>query len=170
MARTSRSVSDPAPEKKKKGCRRALLIGGIAFGSLFVLSLVIAIFAPESDSESRPRSSPARAATAKPSEIEIYVTADELSDTYRDNEARGNRMFKGKWIQVEGYVFSINEQEVLGGYTVSIEAGDGWNNVSCRTKDEDFVMRLSKGDRVTVVGIGDGQMLGSPSLKDCGPA
>ncbi len=77
-------------------------------------------------------------------------------------------MFKGKWMQVEGYVFSINEQEVFGGYTISLEA-EGFSTVACRTKDEDFVMTLSKGDRVTVVGIGDGQMLGNPSLKDCGP-
>lgn len=153
-------------EKQKKGCLRALKIVAIAFGSLMVLFIAIGLLS-ESDDEPRPKPASRAERQSEPAEIAYYVTADDLSDTYKENEARGNNMFKGKRIEVTGYVYSVTEQEILGGYTISLEAGGGWANVRCQTRNESFATSVSKGQKIVVVGIGDGQILGSPILKEC---
>ena len=70
-------------------------------------------------------------------------------------------------IACAGYVAEITEQEVFGGYTIQLEADQGWNNVMCATKDKDLALSLDTGQQVMLVGKGNGQVLGSPSLRDC---
>ena len=156
------------PDRKPRGLARALKILGIFFGSIFVLFVAIAIFSPgDGSGGSQPPAEDKLASEPAPATFERQATAQELVDAYGANEARANERFNGKAILVTGYVAEITEQEVFGGYTIQLEADQGWNNVMCATKDKDLALSLDTGQQVMLVGKGNGQVLGSPSLRDC---
>ena len=97
----------------------------------------------------------------------ISITAKQLYERFHANEARANRAFKGRTLIVHGEVDRISEQEVFGGYTVSLKTSNMFASVECMTKDADFALSLDRGDAVVVVGIGDGQIMGSPFIQEC---
>ena len=105
---------------------------------------------------------------SRPRVPDVETSAETLYLRYEANEARANREFKGKVLRVSGTVIDVTEQEVFGGFTISLKGNGGWANTLCRTKDADFAASLDKGQIVAVVGVGDGQFLGSPILKNCG--
>ena len=99
----------------------------------------------------------------------IWMTAQELVDRYDANEARANHELKGKRLVVSGEVDNIDEHEVFGGYTVLLKTNNMFSSVHCKTENVDFALSLDKGTSITVTGIGDGQVMGSPFIEDCVP-
>jgi hypothetical protein len=157
-----------APEGKARKRTRRWLFWGIIGGGIFWVIVLSAIFASDTDT-SQPRPSTTAATPPERPHVGRVWMADQLVDAYQANEARANAEFQDKWIAVQGYIYSITEREILGGYSVSIEAGGGFTNVICSTEDREWVLGLTKGQLIQAVGIGTGQTLGSPTLKDCGP-
>ena len=94
--------------------------------------------------------------------------AEYLYKDYAANEARANSKYKGQILRVGGIVSSVEEREVFGGYTISLRTSNAFAWVYCRTDDAEFALEVSKGDRITVEGIGDGAFLGSPFIDECG--
>lgn len=97
-----------------------------------------------------------------PSEVVGPVTARQLLDDYRANEIRAKQIYEGKVIRVDGVVDSIGE-DLLGDPFVSLTDGSefSFQSVQCFFADShrSELARLSKGDRVTLQGRGDGFLL-----------
>ena len=124
-----------------------------------------------------PTSAPAPAATAPPTSTPvpptpvpvIVVTAKQLLDDYDANEIAASQKYKGQMLEITGVITSITD--VLGTVAVSLTDGSEFALESVRCKfdrdDVDQVATLTKGDTVTLRGIGDGYGLLSADVKDC---
>ena len=152
-----------SPSKKQHKIRNVLW--SIAGGFAFIAVLFVVIGVTSGGGEAAP---PRSVRESRPRVPDVETSAETLYLRYEANEARANREFKGKVLRVSGTVIDVTEQEVFGGFTISLKGNGGWANTLCRTKDADFAASLDKGQIVAVVGVGDGQFLGSPILKNCG--
>lgn len=109
--------------------------------------------------------------TEEPQEEVITVSAVDLLKAYDENEVKADNLYKGKTLEVTGDVKSIGK-DILD--KVYITLGDKDEtfaiiSVQCYFKDDaeiDKVAELSEGDKVTVVGTGDGGTL-NVMMKNC---
>ena len=148
---------------------------GIVFGCLLglfvLLAILVGLFADEDGNQS-PGSSeqvpsdpsltntgtpvPAVTAlpTATPDPTPVPVTADQLSRDKTDNEVMWERKYLNKYALISGEVWSI--EDAGGNYDVKLDA-DFLTNVVCKmvksSSSEDEVLRLRKGDSITVLGM-----------------
>ena len=91
-------------------------------------------------------------------EIEVRVTATRLADDYEANEVAANQMYDGKVLAVSGTVESVSGGTDGDAYYVDLEVGD-FSLVSVRCyfsrSQLDEITAISKGDYVTLRGLGD---------------
>ena len=104
--------------------------------------------------------SPANAAPAASVEKPIALQAKALTKEYDDNELAADGKYKGKQLAVTGKIANI--AETLGKISVSLEGHNIVKSVICSFDDaeRDAVMKLKKGQTVTLTGTGDGLTLG----------
>lgn len=108
---------------------------------------------------------------ATESAIEIETTAEKMIATYKANEVKGDAIYKDKRIKIVGTVDSISSG-LSDKATVLLSSGKkefSFTNVHA-SGDSDFhnrAINLNKGDVITLVCTGDGEVIGSPFLKDC---
>ncbi len=92
----------------------------------------------------------------------VSVTAKQLIAAYRVNEIRANQLFQGKVISVSGIVDNVGE-DIMGDAYVSLTDGSefSFTRVQCFFGDShrNELARLSRGDRVTLRGKGDGYLM-----------
>lgn len=93
------------------------------------------------------------------------VTPEELVSAYAKNEVAADEKYKGKKLRVSGEVADI-DSNVSDDPVVRIR-GDSFITVSCEGIPKKEASKLEKGDEVTVVCLGDGEILGFPRLKKC---
>jgi hypothetical protein len=96
---------------------------------------------------------------------EVTVTAKELQSEYKANEARADARFKGKVIKVSGRVESI-DSDLMDDPVVHLASGE-LLGVSLHGLPKDVAISLNKGDSVTFICVGGGEVVGSPRLDDC---
>lgn len=94
-----------------------------------------------------------------PEEKAIIITAKDLSKAYDENELAADEKYKGKKLEVTGSIEDI--AETMGNITVSLKGHDILKNVMCSFPEEEKgkVAKLKKGEKTTLVGIGDGKTL-----------
>lgn len=96
---------------------------------------------------------------------ELKVSAQQLASDYNANEARGDSLYKGKVIEVDGAIQSI-DSDFSDEAVVVLYTGD-LLGCSLRGLPKSVAAGLSKDQRVTFVCVGDGESIGAPRLKDC---
>ena len=98
----------------------------------------------------------------------VAVTARELFSAYESNEVAADKQFKGKMLEVTGTISSI-DSGFGDGAIVQLSTGNDFQSVSAQGDDSftDVAATLSKGQQVTMICKGDGEVIGSPMLGDC---
>ena len=93
---------------------------------------------------------------------EVTVSAYEIYQAYEANEVAADLKYKEKVIQVSGVVESI-EKDLMDTIYVSLSVGDEYeiSSVQCFFADSHKAdaASLSKGQRVTIKGLGDGYLM-----------
>ncbi len=107
-------------------------------------------------------------APAAPTQIELPVSATEMLDDYAKNEVAGDQKYKGKKLQVTG---KINRIDSGIGDSPVVHLGTGsemeFKSVVVHDLDKSDAAKLRKGDSLTVVCTGDGEIIGSRVLGKC---
>ena len=107
---------------------------------------------------------------ATPTETPMTVTADELLKGYKDNELAGDQKYKGKPLIVTGKIFSI-ESGIADMPFIMLKAGGDMSfnmpQAHFDKSDTPTLSKLKKGATIKVQCTGDGEMAGTPILKDC---
>ena len=98
----------------------------------------------------------------------VAVTARELFSAYESNEVAADKQFKGKMLEVTGTISSI-DSGFGDGAIVQLSTGNDFQSVSAQGDDSftDVAATLSKGQQVTMICKGDGEVIGSPMLGNC---
>ena len=106
----------------------------------------------------------------KQMEPELNISATELINAYKENEIKADKMYKGKIVEVNGIVDGINSG-IDDKAIVILSDGDefSFDNVQCciDNDNQDKACELEKGQNVTIVGRADGEIAGTPFIKDC---
>lgn len=100
----------------------------------------------------------------------IEITAKNLASDYAANEVSADQKYKGKVLQVTGSVESINKDFTDGIYIVLTGTDDmGMDGIHCEFSSDhaNDAAALSKGQKITIKGIGNGYMMGSATLSGC---
>jgi hypothetical protein len=102
--------------------------------------------------------------------VDLETTAQEMIHTYENNEVQADAIYKDKIIKVTGIVSSINSDF---GDEADVLLGDGseysFNDVHA-SGDVNFhnqAINLQKGQKVTLLCKGAGEVIGSPFLHEC---
>ncbi|MDR0354930.1 MAG: OB-fold putative lipoprotein [Deltaproteobacteria bacterium] len=102
----------------------------------------------------------------------IRVSSTELFDDYNNNEVAADMKYKGKHLAVDGTIDAISK-DIWGSVYITIGTKRLFGTVTCYYDDkkykanQEFVARLSKGARVTVIGIGGGMLMQTPRIRKC---
>ena len=106
----------------------------------------------------------------KQMEPELNISATELINAYKENEIKADKMYKGKIVEINGIVDAI-DSGIDDKAIVRLSNGDefSFDNVQCCIDDEnqDKACELKKGENVTIIGKADGEIAGTPFIKDC---
>ena len=106
----------------------------------------------------------------KQMEPELNISATELINAYKENEIKADKMYKGKIVEVNGIVDAI-DSGIDDKAVVRLSDGDEFSfyNVHCYIDDEnqDKACELKKGENVKIIGKADGEIAGTPFIKDC---
>lgn len=86
----------------------------------------------------------------------------------KDNEARVSAAWKGNCVKISGVVDSI-DSDFNNKPVVRIGAGERFNlnNCHCEPEVPEKALSLSKGQKITVWGIGGNEIVGSLMLEHC---
>lgn len=98
----------------------------------------------------------------------IKVSAKKLFQAYDDNEAAADDEYKGKLLEVEGRIASI-DKDAFNNTIVWLRAKDDFNRVMAKLSDEEApkAKALKKGQTVTVSCQGSSRIIGNPTLERC---
>ena len=106
----------------------------------------------------------------KQMEPELSISATELINAYNENEVKADKMYKGKIVEVNGIVDGI-DSGIDDKAIVRLSNGDefSFDNVQCCIDDENQnnACELKKGENVIIIGKADGEIAGTPFIKDC---
>lgn len=94
----------------------------------------------------------------------MAVTAKDLHDAYESNEVSADSRYKGKRLAVTGEIDGVDK--VLGTVSVNLKADEYFKRVRCKLKNESDAASLTKGQTVTLIGVGDGKTI-FPEVEDC---
>ncbi|HHL0959835.1 TPA: hypothetical protein ACQVH3_004608 [Serratia marcescens] len=100
---------------------------------------------------------------------EVFVTtAKQLYKAYDENEVVADESMKGKLIRVSGVVSSI-DKDFTDSIVVKLKTGDEFSDAMMGMKDSEKnkVMKLRKGQQVTVTCESMTRIVDSPSGSDC---
>ena len=122
------------------------------------------------NSDSKQTSVSTENSNKKQMEPELNISATELINAYKENEIKADKMYKGKIVEVNGIVDAI-DSGIDDKAIVRLSNGDefSFDNVQCCIDDEnqDKACELEKGENVIIVGEADGEIAGTPFIKDC---
>jgi hypothetical protein len=102
---------------------------------------------------------------------EITISAEQLYNEYQANEIRADSMYKEKTLRVTGKIVDFNIG-VFGSQYITLDTGHVFfslGGVDCHlsSSETEKAANLSKGQRITVVGIGNGYSLDTIYLRRC---
>ena len=132
-------------------------------GVLFLLGIVGGIMgedSPPSESPSPSENSKTSIEEEEKEEIKeediVKASAEEVLNTFDDNEVKGNKLYKDKRIELTGIVEEISHSDFIEeSYSLSIGTGKDFEFTTIRINAdmsfENELMELNKGDYVTVL-------------------
>lgn len=134
---------------------------------LIVLGFIGAMLSDDETSTSASNDNSSATADA-PAETAIPVTAQQIFDAYDSNEVAADKQYKGQLLQISGTVASI-DSGLTDNAQVQLATSNDFMSVSA-TGDENFdnaAASLNKGQSVTLLCRGEGEVIGSPMVGDC---
>lgn len=136
---------------------------------IIVIGLIVLGFIGAMLSDDEPSTAASTNTTAgAPVETAIPVTAQQLFDAYDSNEVAADKQYKGQLLQISGTVASI-DSGLTDNAQVQLATSNDFMSVSA-TGDESFddaAASLGKGQSVTLLCRGEGEVIGSPMVGDC---
>lgn len=96
----------------------------------------------------------------------IAVSAEELFAAYKANEIAADQRYKGKPIKVSGVVEDITS-DAFDNAVVQFQAGGFMQQVHASGLPKPAAAQLSKGERVSLLCKGSGEVIGFPMLEEC---
>ncbi len=98
--------------------------------------------------------------------IDYELTARQLYEAYNENEISADEKFKDKKVAVAGVIDDLTK-DIMGNAKVSLRVGI-LQSVICDFGDKiKLVSKLSKGDKIIVIGNCDGFVMRQVILEDC---
>lgn len=94
------------------------------------------------------------------------VTAAEIASVYKANEVRGDERFKGKKLEVTGKIDGI-DSGIGDTPVIRLQGADMFQDVMVNDVPRAAAAKLEKGQTITVVCRGDGEIIGMPRLDEC---
>lgn len=94
------------------------------------------------------------------------VEASVLFAAYKANEIAADERYKGKPLKVSGTVEDINS-DAFDEAVVQLQAGGFMEQVQAKGLSNAVASQLSKGERVTLLCKGGGEVIGFPIIEDC---
>lgn len=102
--------------------------------------------------------------------IEIETTAQAIINAYEANEVKADNVFKDRVIKITGVVDSI-DSDFSDEAIVRLSSGEEYSfntvDTSGNTEFHNKAITLNIGNRVTLICMGNGEIIGSPQLIDC---
>lgn len=136
---------------------------------IFIALIVIGLIFGDDDATTTSTSTDnATNETAEVVEAALPVTATELYSAYEGNEVAADKQYKGKLLEVSGTVDAI-DSSIGDKAVVRLQTPNSFMSVQAQGDDAftDAAATLSKGQQVTMICKGDGEVIGSPMLKNC---
>ena len=151
----------PPPRKRNNGCLIAGLVGGailvLGFGGC--LAFCGAGLKNVKDKQAKEEREQ-RAESAKD------VTPEDMVAAYEKNEVAGDEKYKGKKLEIRGAVKTV-DSGIGDQPVVRLESGNLLKTVMLFGIPKADAAKLSKGQRITAVCKGGGEVMGSPVLREC---
>lgn len=98
------------------------------------------------------------------------VKAETIFNDYDSNEVKGDKLYRGHELIVNGTVGSI-DRSIGENYFISFRTNEDFCTVQAHfdKKYIDELASLQKGQKIFIHCIGDGMLMHMPTLKDCQP-
>ena len=143
------------------------MYGLVIIIALFVL--VIAMSGGESSSSNSTSATAETKAEEVPEEV-IVVSSKELAKAYESNEVAADKQYKGKTLEITGKVDGI-DSDISDQAIVKLNGVNQFLSVMAKGDDafNEYATTLNKGQNVTLICKGDGEVIGAPNLTDCKP-
>ncbi|WP_162874453.1 OB-fold protein [Pseudomonas viridiflava] len=149
----------------------------LGFGWL-ILSLVVIFAAPSSPKTDEAVQTPAQpaaqvapaqpAAKAAPAEPLKVYTASQVSSSYEENTVAADILFKGKQVKITGRIDDINTDYRGRPYLVLASKNQFMGpQFQFDKSDLEVMAQLKKGQNVTVICTGKGDVIKTPMFEDC---
>jgi len=96
------------------------------------------------------------------------VSSIRLARDYHSNEVNADNKYKDKLLQVTGKVYEISK-DVTDDTVISLQGTDMFQRVNAYLlyDDDEIAPTLKKGNHIKIRCYGDGEVIGSPMLRDC---
>lgn len=99
--------------------------------------------------------------------VALYFDTYKLYQEYRNNELRADENFKGRLIQLTGYISEIGKDFTNAPFITFSMGNYGNNNVRFYFKNTSGLSVLNRGDKITIEGICAGKIMDDVVLNDC---
>jgi hypothetical protein len=106
-------------------------------------------------------------AEEKSEDTPVSVTSAEYYKKYQENEVAADNLYKGRKILITGQIESINKDVTDDVYVSLSGEGEISFDVQCHLSEPGKAAELKKGQKITILGTGEGMVIGFPQLKDC---
>lgn len=99
-----------------------------------------------------------------------FYQANDIYNIYSENEALGNKMFKGKEVLISGIVYKVRNHTYTDEVIIALKVEDAFGSVDLYMQKgkDDYAYSLRKGQEIRMKCIGDGQTM-DPKFIKCHP-
>lgn len=159
------------PQKQGMSAGKIILIifasiAFLGFGSCVVCGLVVGagVNAVEEDRKEKEAQTEEQLKECVNADVVEWET---IAEALEENEAKVVASWKGNCVKVNGVVNRIDSS---AGDKPVVDIGTGktrFKSLRCRPRDHDKALELTKGQSITVWGIGGDEMLGTLYLEHC---
>lgn len=132
--------------------------------ALFIIGLIFG----SDDAETTKTSTSSETVAEAPTETATPVTAQEIFEAYDNNEVAADQQYKDKPLLVTGTVSGISS-DFMDDAQVQLATSNEFMDVMASGDDtfNSAAATLSKGQKITMLCQGGGEVVGSPMLSDC---
>ncbi|MBZ1392289.1 OB-fold putative lipoprotein [Psychrobacter pacificensis] len=132
--------------------------------ALFIIGLIFG----SDDAETTTTSTSSETVAEAPTETATPVTAQEIFEAYDNNEVAADQQYKDKPLLVTGKVSGISS-DFMDDAQVQLATSNEFMDVMASGDDtfNSAAATLSKGQKITMLCQGGGEVVGSPMLSDC---
>lgn len=144
----------------------AMIIFLIGLGSCALVTWIIGSSANEVINEENDKDSKVEKAIDDNKKIDLVISAVKLCEDYEANELKADEKYKGKIAEVTGEVENISK--VFEKTSITLKGKDLLYSVNCgfKSENEEEVININKGQKITIIGYIDGYGL-SVNMSKC---